>query len=56
MLLAWVLVHSLSMQNTSTLDNVLQTSNIEQDILIYSVPVMFRHTFNKLGNGTDSIF
>jgi NAD(P)H-flavin reductase len=48
--------YSLSMQNTSALDNVQQASNIEQDILICGVPVMFRHTYNKLRNGTDSIF
>jgi hypothetical protein len=58
MLLSWGLVYSLSMQNTSALDNVQQASNIEQDILIYGVPVMFTHThtYNKLRNGTDSIF
>jgi len=44
MLLSWGLLYSLSMQNTSALENVQQASRIEQDILIYGVPVMFTHT------------
>lgn len=43
MSLSWSFVYSLSMQNTRALDNVQQASNIEQDILIYGVPVMSTH-------------
>ena len=56
MSLSWSFVYSLSMQNTRALDNVQQASNIEQDILIYGVPVMSTHTYNKLRNATESIF
>jgi hypothetical protein len=42
MLFSWGLVHSLLMYNTSALEKVQQAPNIEQDILISGVPVMFR--------------
>lgn len=43
-------VHNLSMQNASVLENVKQASNIEQDILTYEVPAVFRHAFNGFWN------